>query len=127
LVDGEGGSQARTRRAARTRCLSVGVRRREFDAPSAAFEPVREVREVVDDPVGDIERRLGIAGDRSAQSVDLPGKTAPDSFSAKPIANFPAMVPPLKHLALDAVVNAGEQIDGFIVIAPNLGEEIDAE
>ena len=82
---------------------------------------------MVDDTVGDIERCLGIAGERCAQSIDLPSQAAPDSFSAKPITNFPAMVPPLKRLALDAVVNAGEQSDGFLVIASNLGEEIDAE
>ena len=80
-----------------------------------------------DDALRDIERRLGIAGDRFAESVDLPGQGAPDSFSAKPIANLPAMIPPLERLALDAVVDAGEQINGFLVIAPNLGEKIDAE
>src|ERR1700756_4897632 len=109
VVNGKG--RPRTRRAAWTGCLSVGVLRRVFDAPSAAFEPVLEVRQMVDDSRRDIEHRLRIAGDRGAQGVELPGQGAPDSFSAKPIANFPAMVPPLKLLALDAMVNAGEQID----------------
>jgi hypothetical protein len=104
----------------------VGVLRRQFDSPSAAFEPVLEVREVVDNPVSNIASPRHY-GNRCAQGIDLPGKVAPESISMKPIANFPAMVPPLKCLALDAVVNAAEQIDGFLVIPPNLCDEIDAQ